>query len=547
MAIVDITKYGADKNGILDTAKAMEAAAADCKMGDTLLFPKGRFFFETEAQIHKLSGVTVVGDEAQIVNHFCRTDFTGLSGVFSFYDCSDIALKNLTFDYDVSPNSAGYVSAIDLDNGTFDIKIYDEFDFKGDEIIEAIMSMDDDLSPDYILKTYGRNPYEYLGDSTIRYNGAAFGFDVSQLHIGHLIAIRHVIYGARLIGFTNTSGCLVKDFTVNNAAGLVFRIESRSSNFTFENLRVELPKGTKRLVAANADGIHVAGVTGEFKMTNCYFEQLGDDALNIHGIAGIVGEVKADEILCAETFKKRHLGQNWAAMGDIIYVYNPKNFLKKGEIRVIDYEDMKIKYELVSGKVEPGDAMANTAYYCKATITDCTVKNTRARAFLLQTHNVLLERNNIFGMSLAAFLFSPDIVRWYEVGPCKNVVIRNNHIEKCAFAKHPANVGGIIVKSTHGVGGTDFPIGVHSNVTITGNSFKNVGNSAIFISATKGVNIHDNTFENCSCDRYDNRKKSIKYDIALINCSDAEVTGNRSDRGKSRELYCSNVRRLKEN
>ena len=63
-------------------------------------------------------------------------------------------------------------------------------------------------------------------------------------------------------------------------------IYPRCSDFTFEAFNIRPPKGSHAICPANADGIHVIGLTGYLYLKDCHFDGLGDDALNVHSQAG---------------------------------------------------------------------------------------------------------------------------------------------------------------------------------------------------------------------------------------------------------------------
>lgn len=88
-----------------------------------------------------------------------------------------------------------------------------------------------------------------------------------------------------LLSFYFCSRVTLKNITVYSAASFAVTVEPRSSDFTFDNFSVRVNKGSKRLMAINADGIHILGLMGRLVLKNCNLEAMGDDTLNIHGLA----------------------------------------------------------------------------------------------------------------------------------------------------------------------------------------------------------------------------------------------------------------------
>lgn len=235
-----------------------------------------------------------------------------------------------------------------------------------------------------------------------------------------------------------------------------------------------------------------------------------------------------------------YLNPRWAEAGDMINVYDRETFLQKGTITISDYQNGTCFIESYTGEFAPGDILANDTFFASVHLENCEVRHTRARGFLFQSRNMLIENCRIYGMSLPGIIISPDVRVWYEVGPSRNVEIRNCTFEKCGINGSSANLGAIVVKAAHDRAGDAYPAGVHSDIRIHDNLFKNCGNSGIFVSATDGVQIYGNRFENCGVLRFDKNVESTAYDIALRNCRSIEIGENRTDKDSAYLVYEDN-------
>ncbi len=480
-------------------------------------------------------------------------DIKGNNDVFHFFDSEDVQIHDLFFDTDNPIGAAGRITAIDREAGSADLQIYDEFPVTGFEHFCATNSFDEKGSPDYALHTYHNRPvkqvftapdgteqtrlvgldYDVIGDRLVRMK---LGHISPKLQIGHQINIRYEIYGNSIFNFTSCRRFLLKNIIIYSAASFGATIKPRSEDFTFDNFCIRVPDGSKRLKAANADGIHALGLAGKMVLRSCNMEGMGDDTLNIHGTAGGIHVLDTEQKTVSMIYPYRHevrkLPRNWAQPGDTIYVYDSDTFLQKGSF-VIDSvdENNNAVYRDEVGSLAVGDTLANAEYFASLHIDGCTVRNTRARGFLVQTHNVLIENSYICGMSLAALLFAPDIRVWWEVGPCKNVEIRNNVIENCAHIESGANQGAIIFKACHDGNTVEYPAGVHENLYIHDNRFIDIPQSAIFVSSAKHVRIENNSFTHC-CFHPQDSAAYANYDIVAANCENVTLSGNVSDRGE---------------
>ena len=65
----------------------------------------------------------------------------------------------------------------------------------------------------------------------------------------------------------------------------------------------------------------------------------------------------------------------------------------------------------------------------------------------------------------------------------------------------------------------------HKNITITGNRFVNMKDTAIFMNAVDGVDIHDNVFINC-CFNNDGRPEDLQYVNIFKNCKNVNYGDN---------------------
>lgn len=520
----------------------------------TVMFKKGTYRIFKPIQITGARHLFVRGACATVLAHFdpCGP-ITANNNVFLFADSEDVQIHDLFFDTDNPIGAAGRITAIDRDSGTADLQIYDEFPVTGFEHFCGTNSFDEKGSPDYALHTYHNTPVEQVftaPDGTERTRLVGLDYEViddrlvrmklgsisPKLKVGHQINIRYEIYGNTIFNFVSCRRFLLKNIIIYGAASFGATIRPRSEDFTFDNFCIRVPDTSKRLKAANADGIHALGLSGKLVLRSCNMESMGDDTLNIHGLAGGIHALDPEKKTVSMIYPYRHevrrLPRNWAIPGDTIYVYDSETFLQKGSFVIDSVDDNNnAVYRDECGCFACGDTLANAEYFASLHIDGCTVRSTRARGFLVQTHDVLIENSYIYGMSLAALLFAPDIRVWWEVGPCRNVEIRNNTIEHCAHIASGANQGAIIFKACHDGNTVEYPAGVHENLFIHDNRFIDIPQSAIFVSSAKHVRIENNSFTHC-CYHPQDSAAYANYDIVAASCEDVVLAGNVSDRGE---------------
>ena len=270
-------------------------------------------------------------------------------------------------------------------------------------------------------------------------------------------------------------------------------------------------------------------------LEGCHFKGLGDDALNVHSLGGEVktfdAATGAFEFIRRSTDRKeRQLSGGWASAGDSIAVYDPETLALRGRLTLASFE--KGRGATAPGGFAPrvGDLVANERNYPDVRIANCSVENTRARAFLLQTRKFTIENCRFRGLKSAAVILACDMVFWNEMGPFEDAVVRDCTFEKCGMNGSPANLGALTVKTSHDVHpGTD-PAGVHRDIRIVGCRFTNCGNSGVFVSSTDGVKVRDNMSSRCSVRRFSEKNENTLYGIWLNNCANVSIDGNTTDK-----------------
>ncbi len=567
MKRINIVQAGAVADGKTSCSAVLQKVFEENKRDFEIYFPPGRYFMDKAVYVVGVDNCTMCGEDATILTHFTATgDKPENNNGFEFTNCHNIDIKDFTFTTDNHVNCIGRIVAIDVESLTYDVKIDDEFQVTGWEHLWGSDTFDEEGTPNYHLDTYDKIlrewitdengverqkisgvRYTVIGENLIRVDMSVWGDRahdlVSSLYIGERILYRYIIYGNSVFMFADCHDVLLKNIEIERCSSMGARVSPPSSNFTFENFNIRLPKDAKTLYSANADGIHVLGLSGYLKMKDCTFVGLGDDALNIHGTAAKIETIREDgAVQCLR--KGVALDNNWAKQGDVLIVYDAETLLEKGRLTIVSYEDGYAVIDSFEGEYGVGDVLANDAYFASVELDNCEVRHTRARGFLLQSRNVTVNNCRVYGMALPAIIVAPDLNYWYEVGPSDNVEIRNCHFEKCGHAPRNANLGAIVVKTSHDSGFSDHPAGVHTNMRLIGNTFKNCGNSGIYVTATKGLEVRDNRFIDCSSEMFDDETPGIACDISVRNSADIIVSGNVTDKREDKLLClynCSNV------
>lgn len=492
--------------------------------GGVFEFPSGTNFLNRPIRLQGRRGLTVRGKaDTVLCLHFSPWgERKENNGAFVLDGCEDIRFENLRITTDNPVNASGRVVALHPEDTTYDVEIDPQFPITGWEHFLGTDTFDEEGMPDYAIETYDdRNnrremkpdghggqrlrivgtEYEVLSGQRIRVK-AKDARAVNRLHVGHRVLFRYIIYGSCVFTVHASANTVFRDVEIERCASFGALVTGGSRDVTFERFNMRSPSGDHALYCANADGIHVAGLSGRLVLKDCHFKGLGDDALNVHSTAGRIKsyDPATGAIVCiglTHEGAERKLPREWARSGDELVVYDARTFLTKGKIRLTRYADGDGCVSVGATPVGVGDVLANDRTFPSVTIEDCSVENTRARGFLLQSRNMTVRNCRFRGLALPGLLMAPDIRHWQEVGPVENVTVTGCLFEKCAMNGSAANLGAITVKTSHDSDFGDCPAGVHRNLRIVGNTFRGCGSAGIFVASTRGFVERDNVFVDC--------------------------------------------------
>ena len=286
---------------------------------NTTVVLRDECYLSRKVRVRNKKGLAIIGEGAKIITAFDPMEgFYKYSGAFDFEGCENLTLKNLIFDTDKPVNSTGVVTSVAGDGSSFVVKMLEGCVLDGNQTIFWMFSMDKDGSPDSLLGSYEITPYEVLGNGEVRISGREnLREGIQRLPVGERICF---LYGGAgnykqlknsAVTFEDCKDVSLLDITVHSAAGFMFVAFPRCENFRIERYRVECPKGSNRLMASDRDGIHLLGVAGTVTIKDCYFDGLGDDALNIHSTAGFITEADGNSIKVINKRFDIPMDENW--------------------------------------------------------------------------------------------------------------------------------------------------------------------------------------------------------------------------------------------
>ncbi len=415
-------------------------------------------------------------------------DYTASSSILVINGCQGVTVRGFSLKYNIPTSLSGTV--LSKDGGSVVLEIADTTQFTGKEYATVINTFTKKGVPDKKLEQYAAThfPLEKLSDTTLRVTGLDAG-GVSNLTKGTRVCLRLSTASDYVINVGNTTDTVFENLTMYNSLNGGIIIGNRCTNATLQNVTVK-PESEQSLMSLNADILHISALGGNLHIENCHFERPGDDCVNVHDMAYVVDSTSGnDATVLAPRFS---FSSTWAQTGDAIDFYDGSTFAYLGRATVTQTEENTYTFDALPEGVTAGAVISNASMHPAVTIRNTTVQSNRARGFLLQTENVLVENCTFKDTALAAILLAPDLEHWYEMSPAKNVIIRNNTFENCG-----EYASGIIqITTNHDNPARTYSAYIHQGITIENNSFDSGNKYAVYGVCIDALTFLDNQFTN---------------------------------------------------
>jgi len=481
-----------------ENTKALNKLISSCSKNSEIYFPEGKYYLESVSSCIKINNkrdLHIYGDNAVIINtSFDPTvEINSLnysdSMTVELNNCENILIEGLIFDYYRYTQVCGKIveansiyTSIELDPRFLDGT--DKPAITGKEIASAIAVLDEKGAAIEDYYADGSFPCYLDGNKFVIYK--TFG------KVGQDAVVRFCLSTAPEFYSQET-----KNLTFNNvksysspAAAFLMSGEG-NSDFSFNNVTVAPPENAPWRWGANADGIFLNSMGGKANITNCTFIGMGDDALNVHSTAAKVKSVDNNKITLNYCYNDTPINKTWVNEGDSLIFYK-SDFSICAKAKVTKRSSNTVTLEITEGTVSVGDFVENASLSPEVNVENVTVNGGRARAFLIQTDNVKIKNCNLSNLGLAAIIISPDINKWYEMGPSQNV-----EISGCTFthlcAMGGSNCKGVIFSASSHDGDNTFEK-IHKNIVITDNTFVDINVPVVNLTSVDGATVKNNHY-----------------------------------------------------
>lgn len=553
---IDVTSFGIQPNSFADATPAVQKAIAACnkQQQSVISFPTGRYDFwpcnaaETHYYISNTSSEVEVPVKDQrvglLLKQLKNITIEGNGSLFVFHgkmitwviDSSEnIRLQNISVNYErpgmsemtikeITPHS---VTAAIHPDSKFSI-INGKLEWYGEKWVtgnfHAVL-----VKPGQGTLFYSTwDPFfnsraEIVAPLTVKFTG---DFSKFKADTGDVLTIRDR-YRDYVGAFQNRS----KNISLHNinmysmhGLGIVSQF---CENLEYDSVFVEPEKGSGRVIASSADGMHFSGCRGQIIINHCRFNGMHDDPVNVHGT-----HLKVKEIISPTTLMLRFMHhQTYGFLpfipGDSVAYLHSKslqifaNGVIKSASMLNEREVLVELQEPVSPELQIDDALENISWTPALHISNSRFEGTLTRGTLVTTRRkVVIENNVYYRTGMQAILIENDASGWYESGPVTDVTIRNNQFIECGYNSNPDNY---IIKINPEAHQWVKGYYVHSNIKIENNYFKVYDYPVLKAYSTKGLMFKNNKIERSGFMTPGKDRAAI----SLKACTGVVISGNR--------------------
>lgn len=460
-----------------NNSKIFNAAVKSVQKGTRIIIPSGKYYLDGSIKLFNKKDISICGDTyVSFINTsyrpFSNTEQSqqNIANFFNVVNCSNIKIENITFDYLNHTSADGIITRIE--NGKTYFQAYPEFadgekkPLIGNEHITSVLTANDHV---FVEEKW---PDEFM---TLEKGVCDGEFSISMEigKAGDRICCRFTTgtYISYVIHVLNTSGFVLKNLTCNSCPSGFILAPNGNSDFFFTGLNVSVKGGSQKLLGSNEDCMHIRNLSGKLVITDCNFNGIGDDALNIHSELAIVSEVSEDTVCITSGRENVALSKSYALPGETVEFFD-KNYNSLGFATVRKTENGKMTLDSLPDKVNNGTFVQNVSCAPDTLIKNCKIEFGRARGLLIQTKNAVITDCTFRNIRLSGILMSPDFEYWHEAGFTENVLIQNNTFENCASLQ--SGFGVIHISTSHDNSSVNALCKKgHKNISILDNQFIN--------------------------------------------------------------------------
>lgn len=429
-------------------------------------------------------------DTFSIVGEHTKILLDGLIGAFDFTNVKNVRLEGVSIDW-IHP--LYFTAVIESIEGN-EIVAKPDLELAGGEPIVSFQNYDLETGRQKGMSVFdGVSNVKKRKDNRISFTSES----ICGLQVNDGIIARYIYNFAPMIHCYCCKEVCVEDVTVHSGCGMGV-IAHKCGNLNFERYRVVPQKGQR--MSTNCDATHFINCYGNVHFNQCEFESMGDDAVNVHGFYMTIKKILDKRTIVAVIEASAQDGIIASPdAGDRVEFSRRDTLLPFAENR-ITYVDVDEKQSEITIKFEDeipisvivGDCIGNISKVAQLVVENCTVKNIRGRAILIQTRDAVI-KNNVFEQCTGQGVHINTATGWWESIGTRNVQVYSNRFINCGYGiTKYCNAVGIVIE----VEAEKTIAGVHKNIAIQDNYIQGK-NTGIKVSGVEGLLMKGNVFSGC--------------------------------------------------
>lgn len=511
-ALVVVPFQHTNSDGIDDTQLILDKINLLDKTGDTLVFSGGVYDISGAAPFSIDAGAYYSNNSIfKFVQYNNLTIQGGNSillgkhwgSVLEFRECENLTIEDINIHWrdNFAPSSTGKV----LSKGSNGTGSYADLDIDfpstaraglpADVLFNSNPSLAAPSHPaynGYFIQNTNGIPTQVISAGTLRVFVDANR--IGAINVGHQVTILHKKHGGNIVGFFGSDGITFKNSTLKGGIGLGC-FAFNCSDILLDHLSVLPHSGA--YVSSNAAASRFLSCRGSMDITDCDFQNSGDDGVNIQTNYYQIREINATrtEVQLVEMpsgsilninrrprVNDRCKFSNFANPNDDPHVLSNGNRFVKSTSVVGSGSTAKFYVEFtntIPGNMDVNDLVINmSATPDSVNITNLNSMANRGRGIILQSRNVDIENCTFANISGPGILLTADADVFFEGPTPQDVTISNCTITNCDIG-HSSD-GGLLTMVARKGSHLDFSDNeVISNITVDNCTFNAGTNSSV--------------------------------------------------------------------
>lgn len=320
----------------------------------------------------------------------------------------------------------------------------------------------------------------------------------------------------------------LSDITIHHTAGLGILCQY-SENLSFSRVKVVPNKAKGRFFSGHDDGIHAMGCKGYICISDCEWQYLMDDPVNIHGTCARITEILSPSTIKCMFMEHMSTGLRWGVFDDLVGFIDNSTLATVENNNVLSFSPLNHKEFIIettrpfSSQVKAGMALENLTWTPDVEIRDCRFLSCRARGLLVSTPGKVVVENNFFASSGSAILIAGDANYWYESGAVRDVLIKGNTFHNsCLTSMYQFTEA--IISIMPEIPNPDPDKTYHRNIRIEDNHFNPFDYPLLYATSVDGLTFSGNTIERSyEAPAWHARKAGITVDA----CKNVRISANK--------------------